>query len=146
VPPKESKRNLSISLLTVHVLDIPDKSREEEIQDDIAVFLTPVASQTSIGLDYDSLAISSQYTNDFWELMPDVLVRANEASSGIWQQTIWKISGAFIVPDEMAAEQAAQSIEWELYLEHKFDDEDVELTSYYWKVISAHFSSSQPIN
>ena len=146
MPPKESKRNLSISLLTVHVLDIPDKSREEEIQDDIAVFLSPVASQTPIGLDYDSLAISSQYTNDFWELMPDVLVRANEASSGIWQQTIWKISGAFIVPDEMAAEQAAQSIEWELYLEHKFDDEDVELTSYYWKVISAHFSSSQPIN
>jgi hypothetical protein len=146
VPPKESKRNLSISLLTVHVLDIPDKSREEEIQDDIAVFLSPVASQTPIGLDYDSLAISSQYTNDFWELIPDVLVRANEASSGIWQQTIWKISGAFIVPDEMAAEQAAQSIEWELYLEHKFDDEDVELTSYYWKVISAHFSSSQPIN
>lgn len=146
MPPKESKRNLSISLLTVHVLDIPDKSREEEIQDDIAVFLNPVASQTSIGLDYDSLAISSQYTNDFWELMPDVLVRANEVSSGIWQQTIWKISGEFIVPDEMAAEQAAQSIEWELYLEHKFDDEDVELTSYYWKVISAHFSSSRPRN
>lgn len=140
MPPKESKRNLSISLLTVHVLDIPDKSREEEIQDDIAVFLNPVASQTSIGLDYDSLAISSQYTNDFWELMPDVLVRANEASSGIWQQTIWKISGPFIVPDEMTAEQAAQSIEWELYLEHKFDDEDIELTSYYWKVISAYFS------
>lgn len=138
---KELKKNLSLSLLTVHVLNIADESREDEIQDQIDLFLNPVASQTSIGLDYDSLAISSQQTTDFWELMPDVLEHVNEATSGIWQQTIWKISGDFIVPDEMTAVQAAQSIQWELYLEHKFDDDDVELSSYYWKVVSAHFSS-----
>ena len=128
---------LRISLISVHVLQITAGEDEEAIQDGIEIFLNLRAGETKIGLDYESLKISSTFTNDYWESIPEIAVRAQEDDHGIWQQMIWEIEGNFELLDGMSAKVAAESISWELFFEHNFTDEQIEEPTQYFKVIDA---------
>jgi hypothetical protein len=128
---------LRISLLSVHVLQIAAGEDEEAIQDGIEIFLNPIAGETRLGLDYESLQISSEFTNDFWEQLPEVAKLAQQDNHGIWQQMIWEIEGNFEIHQGMSAEIAANSIGWELSFEHAFTEEQLEEPIQYFKVITA---------
>ena len=130
---------LRISLVSVHVLIIADGEDEEAIQDGIEVFLNLPAGETKIGLDYESLKINLTFTNDYWESIPDIAVRAEQADYGIWQQIIWDIEGNFQILDGMSAQDAAESISWELIFEHQFTEEQIEEPTQYFKVLDAAF-------
>ncbi len=128
---------LRISLVSVHVLQITAGEDEEAIQDGIEIFLNPIAGETKIGLHYESLKISSTFTNDYWELIPEIALRAQQDDHGIWQQMIWDIEGDFELLDGMSARVAAESISWELIFEHVFTDEQIEDPIQYFKVLDA---------
>ncbi len=128
---------LRISLLSVHVLRMADGEDEEAIQDGIEIFLNPIAGETRIGLDYESLQISSEFTNDFWGQVPEIAKLAQQDNHGIWQQMIWDIEGNFEILQGMSPEIAANSICWELNFEHDFTDEQLEEPIQYFKVITA---------
>jgi hypothetical protein len=128
---------LRISLVSVHVLQITAGEDEEAIQDGIEIFLNPIAGETKIGLDYESLKISSTFTNDYWESIPEIAQRAQQDDHGIWQQMIWDIEGDFELLDGMSARVAAESISWELIFEHDFTDEQIEDPIQYFKVLDA---------
>jgi hypothetical protein len=130
-------KRLQIKLLSVHTLDISPEEDEEAIQDGIEVFLNLVAGETKIGLDYESLTISSTFTNAYWELMPDLSIQADQDQHGIWQQMIWEIEGEFRILDGMSAEEAAASISWELIFQHDFTEEQIEEPTQYFKVLGA---------
>lgn len=133
---------LRISLVSVHVLKIADGEDEEVIQDGIKVFLNILAGETKIGLDYESLKISSTFTNDYWDSIPELAVRAEQDDHGIWQQMIWDIEGDFSILDGMSAQDAAESISWELNFEHDFTDEQIEEPTQYFKVLDAEIRDS----
>ena len=128
---------LRISLVSVHVLQITAGEDEEAIQDGIEIFLNPIAGETKIGLHYESLKISSTFTNDYWESIPEIALRAQQDDHGIWQQMIWDIEGDFELLDGMSARVAAESISWELIFEHDFTDEQIEDPIQYFKVLDA---------
>jgi hypothetical protein len=132
---------LRISLVSVHVLIIADGEDEEAIQAGIEVYLNLLAGETKIGLDYESLEISSEFTNDYWESIPDVAARADQDDHGIWQQMIWDIEGDFEILTGMSAQVAAESISWELIFEHQFTEQQVEDPAQvqYFKVLEASF-------
>jgi hypothetical protein len=130
---------LRISLVSVHVLVIADGEDEEAIQDGIEVFLNLPAGETKIGLDYESLKIDSTFTNDYWESIPNLAILAKEADYGIWQQIIWNLEGSFEILDGMSAQEAAESISWELNFEHQFTEEQIEEPTQYFKVLDASF-------
>lgn len=133
---QESLISLKISLLTVHVLEIAESQDQDLIQDGIEVFLSPIAQQTAIGLVHDSLRISSSQTNDYWDKIPELLEMAEKDKSGIWQQTLWQVQGDYLIPKGMAFGKAAESISWEIYIEHEFADDLVSMSRYYWHLIS----------
>ena len=133
---------LRISLVSVHVLKIADGEDEEAIQDGIKVFLNLRAGETKIGLDYESLKISSIFTNDYWDSIPELAVRAEQDDHGIWQQMIWEIEGDFSILDGMSAQDAAESISWELDFEHDFTEEQIEEPTQYFKVLDAEIRDS----
>jgi hypothetical protein len=128
---------LQIKLLSVHTLHILPGEDQEAIQDGIEVFLNLIAGETKIGLDYESLEISSTFTNAYWEFIPELLVRAQQDAQGIWQQMIWDVKGEFRIPDGMSAKVAAESISWELIFQHDFTDEQIEEPTQYFKVLDA---------
>ena len=130
---------IRISLVSVHVLLIADGEDEEAIQDGIEVFLNLLAGETKIGLDYESLKISSTFTNDYWESIPEVAAWAQQDDHGIWQQIIWDVEGDFEILAGMSAQVAAESISWELIFEHQFTEEQVEEPAQYFKVLEASF-------
>ena len=130
---------LRISLITVHVLEIATGEDEEAIQDGIEVFLNLIAGETRIGLDYESLVISSRFTNAYWESIPELSSQADKDQHGIWQQMIWDIEGEFEILDGMSAEEAAASISWELMFQHSFTEEQIEEPTQYFKVLNAAF-------
>jgi hypothetical protein len=130
---------IRISLVSVHVLIIADGEDEEAIQDGIEVFLNLLAGETKIGLDYESLKISSTFTNDYWESIPEVAAWAQQDDHGIWQQIIWDVEGDFEILAGMSAQVAAESISWELIFEHQFTEEQVEEPAQYFKVLEASF-------
>lgn len=136
---KSKNVKLKISLVSVHVLVITDGEDEEAIQDGIEIYLNLLAGETKIGLDYESLNISSTFTNDYWASMPDIALRAQQADYGIWQQMIWDIEGNFEIFEGMAAQVAAESISWELNFEHEFTEEQIEEPIQYFKVLEASF-------
>jgi hypothetical protein len=131
---------LKISLVSVHVLVIADGEDEEIIQDGIEVYLNLIAGETKVSFDYKSLDISSTYTNDYWESIPDIALLAQQAEYGIWQQMIWDIEVNLDISEEMSAQDAAESISWELNFEHDFSEEQIEEPSQYFKVLDASFS------
>jgi hypothetical protein len=128
---------LKISLVSVHVLVITDGEDEQAIQEGIEVYLNLLAGETKIGLDYESLNISSTFTNDYWESIPDIALLADQDDYGIWQQVIWDIEGNFEIFEGMSAQVAAESISWELNLEHEFTEEQIEVPSQFFKVLEA---------
>jgi len=138
----ESIKKLHIKLLSVHTLDISPGEDEEAIQDGIEVFLNLIAGETKIGLDYESLEISSTFTNAYWDLIPELHVRAQQDAHGIWQQMIWDVSGEFRILDGMSAKVAAESVSWELIFQHDFTDEQIEEPSQYFKVLDAEILES----
>ncbi len=138
----KSIKKLQIKLLSVHTLDISPGEDEEAIQDGIEVFLNLVAGETKIGLVYESLTISSTFTNAYWEFIPELLVRAQQDTHGIWQQVIWDVKGEFTILDGMSAKVAAESISWELIFQHDFTDAQIEEPSQYFKVLDAEILES----
>lgn len=137
--PKSQNVSLKISLVSVHLLVITDGEDEEAIQDRIEVYLNLLAGETKIGLDYESLNISSTFTNDYWESIPEIAIRAQQDDHGIWQQMIWDIEGNFVIFEGMSAQVAAESISWELNFEHEFTEKQMEEPSQFFKVLEASF-------
>ncbi len=135
-------KRLQIKLLSVHTLHISPGEDEEAIQDGIETFLNLVAGETKIGLDYESLEISSIFTNAYWEFLPELLVRAQQDTHGIWRQMIWDIRGELKIPDGMSAKVAAESISWELIFQHDFTDEQIEEPTQYFNVLEAEILES----
>lgn len=101
--PKSKSVKLKISLVSVHVFEITEGEDEETILDGIEVYLNLIAGETKIGLDKESLDISSTFTNDYWESIPDIALRAQQADYGVWQQMIWDIEGNFEIFEGMSA-------------------------------------------
>ena len=130
---------LQISLLTVHVLEIATGEDEDAIQNGIEVFLNLLAGESKVGLDKNSLDIDSSYTNDYWDLIPELDLLAEQDEHGIWQQMIWQVKGNFEILPGMSAQVAAESISWELIFEHEFSEEQIEETNQYFKVLNAAF-------
>ena len=130
---------LQISLLTVHVLEIATGEDEDAIQNGIEVFLNLLAGESKVGLDKYSLDIDSSYTNDYWDLIPELDLLAEQDEHGIWQQMIWQVKGNFEILPGMSAQVAAESISWELIFEHEFSEEQVEVPNQYFKVLNAAF-------
>jgi len=131
---------LKISLVSVHVLEITDGEDEEAILNGIEVYLNLLAGETKIGLDYESLDISSTFTNDYWESIPDIALLADQADYGIWQQVIWDVEGNFEIFEGMSAQVAAESISWEINLEHEFTEEQIEGSFVsFFKVLEASY-------
>lgn len=130
---------LRILLVSVHVLVITDGEDKEAIQGGIEVYLNLLAGETKIGLDKESLNINSTFTNDYWESIPDIALRAEQDDYGIWQQMIWDIEGNFEIFEGMSAQDAAESISWELNFEHEFTEEQIEEPYQFFKVLEASF-------
>lgn len=138
--PKSISVKLRILLVSVHVFEITDGEDEETILDGIEVYLDLIAGETKIGIDKESLDINSTFTNDYWESIPDIALRAQQADYGIWQQMIWDIEGNFEIFEGMSAQVAAESISWDLYFEHEFTEDQIEDSSVqFFKVLEASF-------
>lgn len=130
---------LQISLLTVHVLKVTAGEDETVILNGIEVFLNLLSGESKVGLDKHSLDINSSYTNDYWDLIPELNLLAEQDEDGIWQQMIWQIKGNFEILPEMSAQVAAESISWELIFEHEFTEDQIEEPNQYFKVLNAAF-------
>ena len=137
---KSKSVKLKISLVSVHVFEITEGEDEETILDGIEVYLNLIAGETKIGFDKESLDISSTFTNDYWESIPDIALRAQQADYGVWQQMIWDIEGNFEIFEGMSAQTVAESISWELFFEHEFTEEQIEDSSVqFFRVLDASF-------
>lgn len=130
---------LRIYLLTIHVCYPAEYIDRSSLQENIDVLLNPIAGETSIGLDYRSLVISSEFTSDFWDHVPELASRANEDVAGIWQQMIWEVEGEFEIPAGMSSIEAASSISWNLEFQYEFSDEEIEIGSYFFHILSSDF-------
>ena len=123
---------LRIKLMTIGVLSAPsEEALDSALQNQLEFFVAPGKDSeipSSPDLDY-----GYQYTNEYWNLVPELEVECDLDADRVWQQVIWTIEGEFEIPAGMSPSEAVSKVGWELSIED--NDDEVELDEFYWHVV-----------
>ena len=124
--------HLRIKLMTIGVLSAPsEEALDSALNNQLEFFVSPGKDseiQVSPDLDY-----GYQYTNEYWNLVPELEVECDLDADRVWQQVIWSIEGDFEIPAGMSPIEAVSKVGWELSIED--NDDEVELDEFYWHVV-----------
>jgi hypothetical protein len=133
----ELEVDLRIELLSVHVLRINSSEDEEIVQDGLDVTLHLPPWSGPVGLKDLDIDVTSFQTNEYWDEFPELIEEALREDSGIWQQTLWKVSGIFLIPGELPISSAVQQLQFDLDFHHNFTEDQLEIDDdYYFKVLT----------
>ena len=123
---------LRIKLMTIGVLSAPsEEALDSALENQLEFFVSPGKDSeipSSPDLDY-----GYQYTNEYWNLVPELEVECDLDADRVWQQVIWTIEGEFEIPAGMSPSEAVSKVGWELSIED--NDDEVELDEFYWHVV-----------
>jgi len=123
---------LRIKLMTIGVLSAPsEEALDSALENQLEFFVAPGKDSeipSSTDLDY-----GYQYTNEYWNLVPELEVECDLDADRVWQQVIWTIEGEFEIPAGMSTIEAVSKVGWELSIED--NDDEVELDEFYWHVV-----------
>ena len=123
---------LRIKLMTIGVLSAPsEEALDSALENQLEFFVAPGKDSeipASPDLDYEF-----QYTNEYWNLVPELEVECDLDADRVWQQVIWTIEGEFEIPAGMSPIEAVSKVGWELSIED--NDDEVELDEFYWHVV-----------
>lgn len=123
---------LRIKLMTIGVLSAPsEEALDSALENQLEFFVAPGKDSeipSSADLDYEY-----QYTNEYWNLVPELEVECELDADRVWQQVIWTIEGEFEIPAGMSPSEAVSKVGWELSIED--NDDEVELDEFYWHVV-----------
>ncbi len=123
---------LRIKLLTVGVISgKSDEELDSAIENEVEFFLNP-GEDTEIDYDLD-WEFESQYTNEYWNVVPHLEKECDLDEDRIWQQLLWTFEGDFEIPTGMSPVQVVSKVGWELSIENQPDG--IELDEFYWEVI-----------
>jgi hypothetical protein len=123
---------LRIKLLTVGVISgKTDEELDSAIENEVEFFLNP-GEDTEIDYDLD-WEFESQYTNEYWNVVPHLEKECDLDEDRIWQQLLWTFEGDFEIPTGMSPVQVVSKVGWELSIENQPDG--IELDEFYWEVI-----------
>jgi len=124
--------NLRIKLMTIGVLSAPsEEALDSALENQLEFFVAPGKDSeipTSADLDYEY-----QYTNEYWNLVPELEVECDLDADRVWQQVIWTIEGEFEIPAGMSPVEAVSKVGWELSIED--NDNEVELDEFYLHIV-----------
>jgi hypothetical protein len=123
---------LRIKLLTIGVISgKSDQELDSAIENEVEFFLNP-GEDTEIDYDLD-WEFESQYTNEYWNVVPHLEKECDLDEERIWQQLLWTFEGDFEIPTGMSPVQVVSKVGWELSIENEPDG--IELDEFYWEVI-----------
>ena len=123
---------LRIKLMTIGVLSAPsEEALDSALENQLEFFVSEGKdSEIVVGPDLD---YRYQYTNEYWNLVPELEVECDLDADRVWQQVIWTIEGEFEIPAGMSPSEAVSKVGWELSIED--NDDEVELDEFYWHVV-----------
>ena len=124
--------HLRIKLMTIGVLSAPsEEALDSALENQLEFFVSPGKdSEIMVSPDLD---YGYQYTNEYWNLVPELEVECDSDADRVWQQVIWSIEGDFEIPAGMSPIEAVSKVGWELSIEN--NDDEVELDEFYWHVV-----------
>ena len=106
---------LRIKLMTIGVLSAPsEEALDSALENQLEFFVSEGKdSEIVVGPDLD---YRYQYTNEYWNLVPELEVECDLDADRVWQQVIWTIEGEFEIPAGMSPIEAVSKVGWELSL------------------------------
>jgi hypothetical protein len=123
---------LRVKLLTVGVISAKSgQDLDSAIENEVEFFLNPGEDS---GIDYDlDWEFESQYTNQYWSLVPHLEKECDLDEDRIWQQQLWTFEGDFEIPTGMSPIDAVKKVGWELSIENEPDG--IRLDEFYWHIV-----------
>lgn len=122
-------------MLTIGVLALKESTVFEDL--DFEFFCEP-GEDSQMEYQHDTLSISYEYTNKYWDLVPDLEKLCDQDDNNIWQQIVWEFEGDFNIPigTKSVFDYVRENIGCSLWVE----TEGADLVEYHFRILSVENS------